>query len=131
MKLVAFDDLDRGLQAFLYAIGEGFTRVSTIHQHAFDEVKIGFAAVEGLQGSLPIRYLCCGDGDGVGQALRVHRDMALDAGHLLARVIPLLFRTVGILYALGINDQKAGQAVAPLFLADRANGFFLRPAPER
>jgi hypothetical protein len=32
-----------------------------------------------------------------------------------------VFRAVGVLHALRINDQKAGQGVAPLFGAGLAN----------
>jgi len=131
VEFIAFDDLDGSPQTVHYTIGEGLARVASIHQYAFDASEIRFAAVQGLQGALPIRDLSGGYGDGMGKALRVHPDMTFDAGNLLARVIALLFGTVGILYALRINDQEAGQDVAPLFLAGRANGFFLRPAPER
>ena len=135
MQFIALDDLDGGFQAELYAIGEGLATVSSIHQHAFDAPEIRLAAVEGLQGTAPVRSLCGGYGDGMGQALRVNGDMTFDAGDLLARVIALLFGTVAVLYALRINDQEAGRAVAPLFLAGLANGFFKArsrtPTPSR
>src|ERR1700683_2716823 len=41
-----------------------------------------------------------------------------------ARVVALLLGAVCVLYALRINDQKAGHGVAPQFLAGLANGFF-------
>jgi hypothetical protein len=67
----------------------------------------------------------------MGQTLRSDCDMTLDAGNFFAGIITLLFGAVGVFYALGINDQKAGQAVAPLFGAGLANQFFLTPAPVR
>jgi hypothetical protein len=60
----------------------------------------------------------------MGQPLRVNRDVTLDAGHFLARVVSLVFRAVGVLRALGINDQKAGHGVAPLLDSDIANLIF-------
>ena len=44
--------------------------------------------------------------DRVGQPLRVHRDVALDSGHLLARVIALVPGAVSVLHALGSTIQK-------------------------
>jgi len=49
VEFIAFDDLDGGLQAELYAIGEGLARVTSIHQYAIDEREIGFATVEGVR----------------------------------------------------------------------------------
>ncbi len=56
--------------------------------------------------------------------LRVNRDMPLDAGDLFAGVVSLLFRAIGVFYALRVNDQEAGRGVAPQFDADLANRFF-------
>ncbi len=67
----------------------------------------------------------------MGQPLRIHPDVPFDAGYLLARVVSLLFRAIGVLHALRINDQEAGHGVASLFGPGLANLIFLRPAPER
>ena len=121
MQFIAFDHLNRGLQALLYAVGEGLPGVAAIDQHAFNALEIRPAAVDRLQGAATIRDLRRGHGDGMGQSLRVHRDVTLDAGHLLACVVSLLFSAVGVFHALRVNDQEAGYGVAPLFLAGLAN----------
>jgi hypothetical protein len=43
--------------------------------------------------------------------LRVNRNVPLVADHLFAGPISLVFRAVGVLYALGINDQEADRGV--------------------
>jgi hypothetical protein len=48
------------------------------------------------------------------QSLGVDRDVALDAGDLLARCI-------GVLHALHVNDQRAGSEAASLFGTVLAN----------
>ena len=130
MKLVAFDDLYRGPYAVFHFLGEGSAGVSAIGQNALDAVQMRLGAVQGLQRTAAVGHLGRGDGDGMRQTLSVHRDVALDAGDLLARVIALLFGAIGVLHALRVNDQEAGCGVAPLSGAGLANGFFLRPAPE-
>ena len=65
----------------------------------------------------------------MGQTLGVDGNMAFDPGDLLPRVITFLTRCVRVLYALCIHDQVRGTGVAPLFLSDRSNLIFLRPAP--
>ena len=131
MQFIALDDLNRGLDPLHHAVGKRLARVAAIDQQAFHQLQIRLAAVDGGQSAVAVRHLGRGYGDGVGQSLRVHGDMTLDAGDLLARVVALLFGAVGVLHALRVNDQEAGRGVAPQFLAGLANGFFLRPAPGR
>lgn len=57
--------------------------------------------------------------------------MALDAGHLFARVIAFLFRTIGVLHTLRVDDDEARRGVPPLFASGLANLIFLKPAPKR
>jgi len=89
------------------------------------------APVNGGQSAVAVRDIGRGHSDGVGQALRVHRDMSLDAGYLFASIVSFLFSTVGVLDALRINNDEAGCGLAPQFLAGLANRFFLRPSPGR
>jgi len=131
MQFVALDDLNRGLQLLHDAVCERLTRVAAVHQHALHQLQIGLAPLDGLHSAIAVRHLGSGYGDSMRHSLRVHRDMPLDAGDLFARVVALLLGAVCVLYALRINDQKAGQGVAPQFLAGLANGCFLRLAPER
>ena len=131
VEFVALDDLDCGTEALLDAIGEGLASIATVGEHAFHASQSWFRAFQGLQRTAAVSHLSGGDGNGMGQALRVHRDVALDAGDLLARIVSLLSGAVGVLHALRVNDQKASRDVAPLSLSGLANRFFLRPAPGR
>jgi hypothetical protein len=69
-------------------------------------ILIRVRAVNGLQGITRIGYVRCS-----GQPLRVYRNVPLVADHLFARAVSLVFRVVGVPYALGINDQEAGRGV--------------------
>ena len=131
MKFIALDDLHRCLQALHHAVSKGLARVAAIDQHALHRLQIRLAPVHGGQSAVAVRYIGCGHGDGVGQALRVHGNMSLDAGNLFASIVALLFCAVGVLDALRVNDDKAGCGLAPQFLAGLANRFFLRPFPGR
>ena len=131
MQFIALDDLHGGLQSLHYAVGKGLACVAAIHQHALHQLQIWLAPVDCSQRAIAVCHIGCGHGDGVRQALRVHRDMPLDAGNFFARVVALLFGAVGVLHALRINNDEAGCGVAPQFLAGLANRFFLRPVPER
>ena len=104
MEFIALDHLHRCLQPLHHAIGKGFARVAAIDQHALHRLQIRLAAVNGGQSAVAVRYIGRGHGDGMRQALRVHRNMSLDAGYLFASVVSFLFSTVGILDALRIND---------------------------
>jgi hypothetical protein len=43
--------------------------------------------------------------------LHVNRDVPLAAEHIFTHAVSLMFRAVGVLYALGISDQEAGRGV--------------------
>ena len=49
----------------------------------------------------------------VRQALRIHRNVALDARDLFTGVIPLERCRVRVLHALRIHDQQRGLCAAP------------------
>jgi len=98
-------------------------------QHAFDLAEARPATLKRLQRPLAVRDLGCRHSHHVRQALRVHHDMALDAGGLSARVIAFKPCRVRALHAMRVNDEKAATGVAPLFLAARANLIFSKPAP--
>lgn len=57
-------------------------------------------------------------------ALGIHRNVALDARNLLARVIALQARCVRVLHALRIDDQERSTCFAPQFLSGHANLIF-------
>lgn len=121
MQFVSLDDLNRGLQPLHHAVGKGCARVAAINQHTFHRLQIRLAPVNGGQSAVAVRYIGGGHGDGVGQALRVHGNMSLDAGYLFARIVALLFSAVGVLDALRVNNNEAGCGLAPQFLAGLAN----------
>ncbi len=131
VELVAFGDLDRCAKLVRHRVGERFAGVAAIDQHALNRFQVVRAALEGGQGAVPVGHLGGGDSDCMRQALRIDRDVALDAGDLLARVIALLAGRIGVLHALRVDDQEAGRGAAPLFDAGLANRFFLAPAPAR
>ncbi len=121
VEIASFGDLHCCAELLLHGFGKWFARVSAVRQHAADVLQIVGAAVDCGQGPVAVGHVGRRDGDGMGQSLRVDRDMALDAGDLLARVVALLAGCIGILHALRINDQEAGRAAAPLSGAVLAN----------
>ena len=131
MEFIAFDHLHRGLDPLHYAVGKGLARVAAIDQHTLYRVQIRLAPVDGGQCAVTVGHIGGGDGDSMGQALRVHCNMPLDAAHFLARVVALFFCRIGVLDALCVNNDEGGRGVAPQFLAGLANRFFLRPVPGR
>jgi len=121
VQFIALDHLHGCLQPLHHAVGKGFARVAAIDQHALYRLQIRFAPVHGGQSAITVRYIGRGHGDGMGQALRVHGNMSLDAGNLLARVVALFFCRVGVVDALRVNNNEAGCGLAPQFLAGLAN----------
>src|SRR5690606_31227582 len=63
------------------------------------------------------------------QALGINCDVTLDTRDLLASVITLLARRIRVFHALRVHDQERAASAAPLSGTNRANGFFLTPAP--
>ena len=72
VQLITLEDLNGGFQALLYTIGKGLPGVAAIDQHAFNSLQIRPAAVDSLQGPAAIGHLGGGNGDGMGQPLRIH-----------------------------------------------------------
>ncbi len=121
VQFASFGDLYGCAQLLLYGFGKWLARVAAVYQHAADVLQVDGAALECGQSAVAVSDIRRGDGDGVRQTLRVDRDVALDAGYLLARVVALLAGGIGVLHALRINDQEAGRATAPLSDAVLAN----------
>ena len=117
------------IQRLAHCLGERRSQVAAVAQHAFDLPEARLATLKRLQRPLAVRDLGCRHSHHVRQALRVHHDMALDAGGLSARVIAFKPCRVRALHAMRVNDEKAATGVAPLFLAARANLIFSKPAP--
>lgn len=111
-------------QDFPHALRERLPHIAAVGQQALYSSESRLAATQGLQRTLAIRHLCRGYRDRMRQTLRVHSDMALDAGNLLPGVIPLQLRRVRVLHALRVHDQERAAGVAPLSLAGRANLIF-------
>jgi hypothetical protein len=82
-----------------------------------------------FQGTLPIRDIRRRDSDSVRQSFCIDSNMPFDTRHFLPGVIPFIPRRICILDTLRINDQKAAVRVPTMSDTDRANLFFLRPAP--
>ena len=83
------------------------------------------------QCSLAVRYIGCRNGNRVGQALSIDRNVTFDPRDFLASVVALFARTIRVLDALCVDDQKARRGFAPLFGTSLANHIFLKPAPRR
>lgn len=81
--------------------------------------------------ALAVGHFGCCNGNGVGQALRIDGNVALDPRYFLARIVAFRPRTIGILDALRVDDQKARRGLAPLSYTSLANHIFLKPAPGR
>ena len=104
MEVSAFGDLHGCIELVLDRVGERVAGIAAIDQHADHLLKVVRAAVEGGQSAVAVGHLGCCNGDRMGQALCVHRNVALDAGDLLARVIALLAGRIGVLHALRVHD---------------------------
>ena len=130
VQFVAFGDLHGCTEPVLDHLGKRLAGIAAIDEDTGDLLEVVGAPFKGGQGALAVSHLGCGDGHRIRQAPRIHRDVALDAGDLLARVIALLAGGIGVLHALRVHDQEAGRGAAPLSGAVLANRFFLRPAPE-
>ncbi len=131
VQLISLDDFNGGLDPFHHAVGKRLARVAAVYQHALDQLQIWLASIDGPQSAVAVGHIGRGYGRSVGKPLRVHRDMPLDAGDLLARVVTLLAGRVGVFHALRVSNDEAGLRLASKFCAGLANGFFLRPAPGR
>ena len=88
------------------ALGERFTYIAAVTQQRLHLAQSWFAALQCQQGSLSVCHLCRGHRNGMRQPLGVHRNVALDARDLLARVIALEGRRVRVLHALRVHDQE-------------------------
>ena len=131
MQLTAFGDLNLGTEQFLNGLGKGLADIPTIGQEALNGLQVGCAAAQGQQRPLAVGHIGRRDGDRVGQALRIDSNVALDPRYLLPGIVALGARTIGVLDALRVDDQKARRGFAPLSCTSLANHIFLKPAPGR
>lgn len=131
VQLTTLGNLNVGAKQFLNGLGKWLSHIAAVGQDASNRLQICRTATQGQKGALAVGHIGRGDGNGVRQALRIDRYMALDARNLFARVVALLARTICVLHALRVDDQKARRGLAPLFCTSRANHIFLKPAPER
>ena len=117
VKFAALGNLHRDLlpQGFFDRLHKWLTHIAAISKHALHLDQVSLAAPQRLQRPLAVRYLSRCHGDGVWQALCVHRNVALDARDFLARVIPLERCRVRVLHALRIHDQERRLCAAPQF----------------
>lgn len=77
-------------------------------------MKIGQAALNGLQGAFAISDIGRCDRNSMRQAMAIDQNMALDARDFLAGVIAFFIGRVGVFHALRVNDDKAGTGVSHL-----------------
>ena len=114
---------------FCTAAAKGLPVRPPVNQPFPHLTQVGLALVERRQSPSPVSDVGGGHVDHMGQALGVHRDVTLDSGHLLARVIVLVLGAVRILYALGVHDAEAGLLFPTIAPSGRAIRF-LTPAPK-
>lgn len=129
MKLIPFHDLHGRPDFRSDAEREGGTSISSIDKDVRDFGELSFVFSDGLQCPVPIRHIRRCDADGMGKTVRIHKNMAFNAGNLLSRVIPLLFRRIDILHALSISDAETRLGVPSIFDTPFSNQFFLRSVP--
>ena len=113
-----------GSQQALYRSGKGLPGVTPVDQHLLDLAEVGPVFVKHRQSPSPVGNVGGSHVYPMGQSLRVHRDVTLDSGHLLARVIALAIGGVRVLDALGVHDTEAGLLFPSIALPGRANRFF-------
>ena len=130
VQFIAFHHFHRGSQPALHRSSKGLPSVTPIHQYILHLPQVVSAPVKHRQSPSPVGDVGGGHMNRMGQSLRVHRDVTLDSGHLLAGIIALLLGAVRVLDALGVHDTEAGPLFPTIALSGRTNQFFLRPAPE-
>ena len=74
-EFIALDQLHRCVQPLHHAVGKGSAGVAAIDQHTLDLLQVRLTPVNGGQSPVAVCYIGRGHGDGVGQALRVDRNM--------------------------------------------------------
>jgi len=123
--------LNLGTEQFFNGLGKWLADIPTIGKDALNSFQISSAAAKRKQCALAIGHIGRRDGNGVGQALRIDGNVALDPRYFLAGIVALLSCAIGILDALCVDDQKARRGFAPLSYTSLANHIFLKPAPGR
>ena len=79
-----------GSQQALHRSSKGLSGVTPVHQHVLHLTEAVSAPVKHRQSPSPVGDVGRGYVDRMGQSLRIHRDVSLDSGYLLARVIALV-----------------------------------------
>ena len=89
VQFVAFHHFHRGSQQVLHLRSKGLPGVGPVDHHILHPVQLSPALVKHRQSPGPVGDTGGGHVNRMGQPLRVHSDVALGPGHLLARVIAL------------------------------------------
>ena len=121
VEFASFGDLHGCPELFAYRFGKRLARISAVGENAFDRKQALAAVFERGQRAVAVCHLGRCDGNRMWQSPCIDCDVALDAGHPLARVIALLTGRIGVLHALRVHDQEAGRATPPLSGAVLAN----------
>ena len=119
----AFHHFHRGPQQALHRSGKGLPGITPVDQHLLDLAEVGPVLVKHRQSPSPVGNIGGSHVYPMGQSLRVHRDMTLDSGHLLACVIALVPGGVRVLDALGVHDAEAGLLFPSIALPGRVANF--------
>ena len=126
VQFAAFHHFHRGSQQALHRSGKGLSGITPVHQHVLHLTEAVSAPVKHRQSPSPVGNVGGSHVYRMGQSLRVHRDMTLDSGHLLARVIALVPGGVRVLHALGVHDAEAGRLFPSIALPGPRQPIFFR-----
>ena len=129
MKLVALHHCYGNSHQFFHGPSKGFPAVGPINQHPLHLAEVSLAQGKHAQSPRPVRNVGGSHMEGMGQALRIHRDMTFDSGDLLTRIIAFVLGAVGVLDALSIHDTEASFFAPTIAASDLANQLFLKPLP--
>ena len=103
---------------------KGFPSVTPVHQHVLHQAEAVPPLVKHRQSPSPVGDVRGSHVDRMGQSLSIHRDVALDSRHLLARVIALLLGAVRVLTLWESTMQKLVCSFRPLLLRAAPTNFF-------
>ena len=108
VQLAALGNLHRDMftQGLAHPLGKGLARVAAVGQHALHRAERALATLECLQSTFAIAHICRGHDNRMRQPLGIDCNVALDARDLLACVVALQTRRVGVLDALRVNNQQ-------------------------
>ena len=121
MQFVPFDDLNCCSNRVFDAVCERVAGVAAVNQNVSDLTQMVTPLRDHCNCSRPVSHVRRRHMNRMRQTIRIHGNMALDAGYFLAGVVAFFCCCVSVLDTLGINNQKSGVRAATITLSDLAN----------